>query len=142
MFNLKGKKEKNDRDQVVKMIGEMGVRVRDEEIVDVVRMRKKDEGGVIRSIIVDFRAEYDKWTVLRNRADLREMNEYRNVFRAGCIEKGKGEETSKDPRTEGRMGVERNERSKRKECGKEKSSTVIKVWKNVRKIRRREKQME
>ena len=25
-----------------------------------------------------FRAEYDKWTVLRNKIDL--MNEYRNVF--------------------------------------------------------------
>ena len=24
--------------------------------------------------------EYDKWTVLRNKSDLREMNEYRSVF--------------------------------------------------------------
>ena len=24
--------------------------------------------------------EYDKWTVLRNKSDLREINEYRNVF--------------------------------------------------------------
>ena len=45
-------------------------------------------------------------------------------------------------RTEGRIGVERKERSKRKECGKEKSSTVKVVWKNVRKIHRKEKQME
>ena len=58
----------------------MGVRVRDEEIVDVVRMRKKDEGGSIRPIIVEFRTEYDKWTVLRNKSDLWEMNEYRTVF--------------------------------------------------------------
>ena len=35
------------------MIGDMGVRVREEEIVDVVRMRKKDEGGSIRPIIVE-----------------------------------------------------------------------------------------
>ena len=62
MFNLKEKKEKRDR--VIEMIGDMGVRVREEEIVDVVRMRKKDEGGLIRPIIVEFRTEYDKWTVL------------------------------------------------------------------------------
>ena len=54
--------------------------VREEEIVDVVQMRKKDEGGSIRPIIVGFRTEYDKWTVLRNKSDLREMNEYRSVF--------------------------------------------------------------
>ena len=62
------------------MIVDMGVRVREEEIVDVVRMRKNDEGGSIRPIIVEFRTEYDKWTVLRNKSDLREMNEYRSVF--------------------------------------------------------------
>ena len=78
MFNLKEKREKNDRDRVIEMIGDVGVRVREEEIVDVVRMRKKDEGGSIRPIIV----VYDKWTVLRNKSDLREMNEYRSVFRA------------------------------------------------------------
>ena len=77
MFNLK---EKNYRDRVIEMIGDMGVRVREEEIVDVVRMRKKDEGGSIRPIIVESRTEYDKWTVLRNKSDLREMNEHRSVF--------------------------------------------------------------
>ena len=80
VFNLKEKKEKNDRDRVIEMIGDMGVRVREEEIVDVVRMRKKDEGGPIRPIIVEFRTEYDKWTVLRNKSNLWEMNEYRSVF--------------------------------------------------------------
>ena len=62
---------------------------------------------VIMPIIVEFRAEYDKWTVLRNKADFLEINEHRNVFRAGYIDRGKGEETSTDTRTEGRMGVER-----------------------------------
>ena len=37
------------------MIGDMGVRVREAEIVDVVRMRKKDKGGSIRPIIVEFK---------------------------------------------------------------------------------------
>ena len=45
------------------MIGDMGVRVREEDIVDVVQLRKKDEGGIIRTIIVEFIAEYNKWTV-------------------------------------------------------------------------------
>ena len=95
VFNLKEKKEKNDRDRVIEMIGDMGVRVREEEIVDVVRMRKKDEGGPVRPIIVEFRTEYDKWIVLRNKSDLRE-NHYRNVFRAGCIEGRKREEANND----------------------------------------------
>ena len=38
--------------------------------------------GLIRLIMVEFRTKYDKWTVLRNKSDLREMNEYKNVFRA------------------------------------------------------------
>ena len=42
VFNLKEKREKNDRDRVIEMIGDMGVRVREKEIVDVVRMRKKE----------------------------------------------------------------------------------------------------
>ena len=46
----------------------------------MVRMRKKDKGGSIIPIIVEFRTEYDKWTVLRNKSDLREMNKYRSVF--------------------------------------------------------------
>ena len=43
VFNLKEKREKNDRDRVIEMISDMCVSVREEEIVDVVRMRKKDE---------------------------------------------------------------------------------------------------
>ena len=74
VFNLK---EKNNRDKVIEM---MGVRMREEEIVDVVRMRKKDEEWSIRPIIVESRADYDKWTLLRKIADLRELNEYRSVF--------------------------------------------------------------
>ena len=41
IFNLKVNKEKNDREQVVEMIENMGVMVREKEIIDVVRMRKK-----------------------------------------------------------------------------------------------------
>ena len=65
LFNMKENREKNVR--VIEMIGDMGVRVREEEIVDVVQKRKKDEGGPIRPIIVEFRTECDNWTVLRNK---------------------------------------------------------------------------
>ena len=35
---------------------------------------------IIRPIIVEFRSEYDKWTVMRMKAKLRECEEYRSVF--------------------------------------------------------------
>ena len=79
--------------------------------------------------------------VLRNKSDLRLMNEYRNVFRAGCIEGRKREEASNDSGKESRMEAERKDGSKKNKCKKEKS-TIKLVWKNVRKILRREKQME
>ena len=62
-------KEKIDREQVMDMIGGMGVRVREEEVVDVVGMRKKEGDGLARPIIVEFKSEYDKWTVLRNKSN-------------------------------------------------------------------------
>ena len=80
VFNMQEKEEKTDREQVLDMIGDMGVRVREEEVVDVVRMRKKEGVGLARPIIVEFKSEYDKWTVLRNKSDLREMNVYKKVF--------------------------------------------------------------
>ena len=75
VFNLKVNKEKNDREQVVEMIKNMGVWVREEEIIDVVRMRKKEGEEVIRPIIVEFQSEYINWTVLRSKSVVREMNE-------------------------------------------------------------------
>ena len=35
VFNMQEKEEKTDREQVLNMIGDMGVRVREEEVVDV-----------------------------------------------------------------------------------------------------------
>ena len=87
-----------------------------------------------RPIIVEFKSEYDKWTVLRNKSDLREMNVY-NFFRAGCVERVTGEASGKSSGTESRMGEERKK-------FREEKLTVKVVWKNVRKIRTREKQME
>ena len=42
VFSMQEKEEKTDREQVMDMIGDMGVRVREEEVLDVVRMRKKE----------------------------------------------------------------------------------------------------
>ena len=63
------------------------------------------------------------------------MNVYKKVFRAGCVERGTGEASGKSSGTEGRMGEER------KKCREDKLIVKV-VWKNVRKIRTREKQME
>ena len=43
-----------------------------DNIVDVVRLRQKENGPIIRPIIGEFRNEYDKWTVMRMKAKLRE----------------------------------------------------------------------
>ena len=51
-----------------------------DDVVDVVRLRQKGDGPNIRTIIVEFRSEYDKWTVMRMKATLRECEEYRSVF--------------------------------------------------------------
>ena len=35
--------------------------------------------GQLDQLLLSFRTEYDKWTVLRNKSDLREMTDYRFV---------------------------------------------------------------
>ena len=50
------------------------------DIVDVVRLGQKENGPIIRPIIVGFRSEYDKWTVMRMKTKLRECEEYRSVL--------------------------------------------------------------
>ena len=51
VLNIQEKEDKTDREQVKDMIGDMGVRVGEEEVVDVVRMRKKEGVGLARLII-------------------------------------------------------------------------------------------
>ena len=70
IFNLKNKTGKSDV----------------ECVVDVIRLRQKENGPIIRPIIMEFRSEYDKWTVMRIKAKLRECEEYRSVFRDGSVE--------------------------------------------------------
>ena len=90
----------------------MGVRVREEEEVDVVRMRKKEGVGLARPTIVEFKSEYDKWTVLRNKLDLREMNVYKIFLE---------------------QDVSREEREKRRERVQERKAEWEKRGKNVEK---------
>ena len=74
IFNLK------DVECVKDVFGKMGAGQSCDDVVDVVRLRQKENGPIIRPIIVEFRSEYDKWTVMRMKAKLRECEEYRSVF--------------------------------------------------------------
>ena len=58
----------------------MGAGQRCDGVMDVVRLRQKVNGPIIRPIIVKFRSEYDKWTVMGMKAKLRECEEYRSVL--------------------------------------------------------------
>ena len=51
-----------------------------DDVVDVVRLRQKGNGPIINPIIVEFRSEYDKWTVMRMKSKVRECEEYRSVL--------------------------------------------------------------
>ena len=59
----------------------------------------------------------------------------RSFFKAGCVERGTAEASRKSSGTESRIGEER-------EKWREEKLTVKVVWKNVRKIHTRDKQME
>ena len=77
-------------------------------------------------------------SVLRNKSDLRELNEYRSVFLEQDVSR---EEREKMRLMIQEMKAEWELRGKLDQRRKNKS-TVKLVWKNVRKIRTREKQME
>ena len=80
VFNLKQSDVKNDKVVVMDMFERMGVRIRSENVSDIIRMRKKEGDETVKPVIVEFKSEYDKWTVLRNKADLREIEEYKSFF--------------------------------------------------------------
>ena len=70
IFNLKNKTGKSDVECVKDVFGKMGTGQRCDDVVDVVRLRQKENCPIIRPMIVD--REYDKWTVMRMKAKLRE----------------------------------------------------------------------
>ena len=42
------------------MIEKMGVRVRSEDVADIVRMRKNDGDEAVKPVIIEFKSEYEK----------------------------------------------------------------------------------
>ena len=83
---------------------------------------------------MEFRSEYDKGTVIRMKAKLRECEEYRSVLEM---------DLSREERERGKEGksneAERRENTER-ETTKKRSLAV--VWKNERKMRSKERQSE
>ena len=141
IFNLKNKTGKSDVECVKDVVGKMGAGQSCDDVVDVVRLRQKENGPIIRPIIMEFRSEYDKWTVMRMKAKLRECEEYRSVFfRDGSV---KGRERGKEGKSN---EAERRENTESEAIGvngmaTEKRSIAV-VLKNVRKMRSRERQSE
>ena len=84
IFNLKNKTGKLYVECVTDVFGKMGAGQSCSDVVDVVRLRQKENGPIIRPILVEFRSEYDKWTVIRMKVKLRECGEYRSVFLEIC----------------------------------------------------------
>ena len=81
ILNLKNKTGKSDVECVKDVFGKMGAGQSCGDVVDLVRLRHKENGPIIRPIIVEFRSEYDKWTVVIMKAKLRECEEYISFFR-------------------------------------------------------------
>ena len=71
IFNLKNKIRKSDVECVTDVFGKMGAGQSCDDVVDVVRLRQRENGPIIRPIVVEFRSKYDKWTVMRMKAKLR-----------------------------------------------------------------------
>ena len=55
------------------VFGNMGAGQSCDDVVDVVRLRQKENGHIIRPIIVEFRSEYDKWTVNEDKSKAERM---------------------------------------------------------------------
>ena len=59
IFNLKNKGGKSDVECVKDVFEKMGASPSCDDIVDVVRLRQKENGPITRPIIVEFKSEYD-----------------------------------------------------------------------------------
>ena len=97
---------------VKNVFGKMGAGQSCDDIVDMVRLRQKENGPIIRQIIVEFRSEYDKWTVMRMKTKLTECEEYISVLEMGL---------SREERERGKEGknteAERRENTEREATG-------------------------
>ena len=82
VFGMKESKEESDKEQVNEIIEILGRNVKSENVSDVIRMRPTGEATAnqVRPVIVEFKSEYDKWQILRNKKDLKESDKYKRVF--------------------------------------------------------------
>ena len=76
IFNLKNKTGKSDVECVKDVFGKIGACQCSDDVVDVVRIRQKENCPITRPLIVAFRSEYVKWTVMMMKAKLRECEAY------------------------------------------------------------------
>ena len=98
---------KSDVGCVKDVFGKMGAGHSCDDIVDVVRLRQKENGPIIRPIIGEFRNEYDKQTMIRMKTKLRKYDEFKNVFRDGYVEGRERDKESKNTEAERRENAER-----------------------------------
>ena len=119
------------------VFGKMGAGQSCDDYVDVVRLSQKENGPIIRPVIVEFRSEYDKRTVMRMKAKLREVEEYRFFFRNGSVKGKERVKEGKNTQAERRDNAEREAADVNSMVAEKRSLTV--VWNNVRKIRSRER---
>ena len=94
-FNLKNRTRKSHVECVKNVFGNMGAGLSCDDVVDVVRLGQKEYGPIIRPIIVAFRSEYDKWTVMRMKAKLRECEEYISVLEIDLSREERGVRTAR-----------------------------------------------
>ena len=58
-------------------------------MADIIRMRNKDGDETVKPVIIEFKSEYDKRMVLRNKAELRDTEEYTSFFLNRICREGK-----------------------------------------------------
>lgn len=84
VFNLDKSDKKTDRDLVREIFGVLHVdhRIREEDVVDVQRMRDLDnmQGDKARPVVVEFKTSYEKWIVMNRKAYLRNEDQFKKVF--------------------------------------------------------------
>ena len=79
IFNLNKKEGKSDVECVKNAVEKMGAHQSCDNVVNVV-IETEGKRPIVRPIILDFRSEYDKWTVIKMKTKLREYDEYRSVL--------------------------------------------------------------
>ena len=81
IFNLAEKVETTDRAQVNEIVTHLHPEQDATVVSSVIRMEKKNkEDTSVRPVIVEFKSEYEKWNVLKNKTALKSTTSFRRVF--------------------------------------------------------------